>query len=135
MGSEICPHKGKNGDFCPHKAEEGRKRRRREGKSRKGAENRGKGRGTKGENERKESKGETAVNPTLEALDILEFGGPGKKYRIFWDLGNRGGRGSVTLLAAEGGRKKSTLAKVYTGCYSSNTNVPRRPPPYPHASQ
>ena len=94
MGSEICPHKGENGDFCPRKAEEGRKSRRREGKNRKGAENRGEGRGAKGGNERKESKGETVVNPTLEALDILEFGGPGKKYRIFRDFENRGEEGN-----------------------------------------
>ena len=45
--------------------EKGKKRRRREGKSRKGAEKRGKGRGTKGGKKRKESKGETAVNLTL----------------------------------------------------------------------
>ena len=90
MGSEICPRKGKNGDFCPRKAEEGRKRRRREGKSRKGTENRGKGRGAKGENERKESNGETIVNPTLEALDILEFGDSGKKYVILKIEGEEG---------------------------------------------
>ena len=60
MGSEIYAHKGKNNNFYAHKAKEGRTRRRREEKNRKGAEKRGEGRGTKGEKKRKESKRETA---------------------------------------------------------------------------